>query len=137
MANDGHVREFSDDAQDRWAHPRSHLQKRVPRCTTWVRAPLVAFEVAGTDPRVYYLDKDERVHELAYYQDGGGGGEPTTRTVVLNRQLGEPPVPYEGLFPPTGVVPTGRLMQIRVPQVGPVDLSFKFVKAGRSTSRLQ
>jgi hypothetical protein len=43
-------------------------------------------------------------------------------------------IPYLGRFPAFGVVPPGRLLRIRVPQVGPVDLSVYFVKAGRSTT---
>lgn len=131
-ASDGHIREFSY-SQDRWRIRDLTADTGAPLHHTGV-SRLVAFAVAGTDPRVYYSDKDERVHELAYYQDGSGDGdEPATRTVVLNRQPGEPPVPYEGRFPAIGVVPSGRLVQIRVPQIGPMDFSFKFVKAGRST----
>jgi hypothetical protein len=131
--DDRHILEFSyTPEQDRW---------RIRDLTADTGAPLhsgtpslVAFAVDDIDPRVYYLGEGERVHELAWYQDGGGGGgEPTTRTVVMNRQPGEPPVPYEGEFPATGVVPSGRLLQIRVPQIGPVDFSFQFVRAGRST----
>jgi hypothetical protein len=128
--NDHRVHELAY-YQGGWHHRDFTAEDGAPE---WSSEALAAFEVGSTDdPRVYYTNR-EGVHELAYYQDGGGE-EPTTRTVTLERQdIVQGFIPYLGRFPAFGVVPSGRLLQIRIPQVGPVDLSFKFVKAGRSTT---
>jgi len=60
---------------------------------------------------------------------------PETRTVSLQRQpVWKGFIPYLGEFPALGTVPRGHLVQIRVPQIGPVDTSIYFVKAGHSTT---
>jgi hypothetical protein len=92
---------------------------------------VAAFLAAGTDSRVYYNDNGH-LRELAYYDDAPG---PSIRTVSLQRQMvWEGFIPYLGRFPAFGVVPPGRLLKIRIPQIGPVDLTVYFVKAGRSTT---
>lgn len=94
---------------------------------------VVAFDGAGSDRRVYYQSQGGRIHELGYYADIEDN-EPTERTVTLERQpVWEGFIPYLGRFPAFGVVPSGRMTQIRVPQIGPVDTTIYFVKAGRST----
>jgi hypothetical protein len=133
-ASQGHIHEFSYYQHD-WHYRDLTADTGAPPYYRHVGVRVAAFPVDGADPRVYYVGDDQHAHELAYYQDGGGGGqEPTTRTVTLERQqVWAGFIPYLGRFPPFGVVPSGRLLQIRVPQVGPVDLSVYFVKAGHST----
>jgi hypothetical protein len=43
------------------------------------------------------------------------------------------PVYYVGKYPDFGVVPAGRLLRIRLPQVGFPDVALAFVKRGHST----
>ena len=96
---------------------------------------VVAFLAAGTDSRVYYEDNGH-IRELAYYNDVPDPGPgPQKATVSLQRQMvWEGSIPYLGRFPAFGVASPGHLLQIRVPQVGLVDLSVRFVRAGHSTA---
>jgi hypothetical protein len=57
------------------------------------------------------------------------------RTVDLTRQdTVEGFIPYLGKFPEGGVVPKGRLLRIRVPQIGSSDLAVAFVKRDSTTA---
>ena len=57
------------------------------------------------------------------------------RTVGLTRQdTVEGFIPYLGKFPEGGVVPKGRLLRLRVPQIGASDLAVAFVKRDSSTA---
>jgi hypothetical protein len=57
------------------------------------------------------------------------------RTVNLTRQdTVEGFIPYLGKFPQGGVVPKGRLLRLRVPQIGSPDLAVAFVKRGSTTA---
>jgi hypothetical protein len=59
---------------------------------------------------------------------------PQTKQVTLHRQqVTQGPIPYVGKYPELGVAPPGRLLQIRLPQVGLSDTAVLIVKAGRST----
>jgi len=113
--NDWHYRDVSDAADaPRWGGG----------------GEVVAFLAAGTDSRVYYGDNG-RIRELAYYDDSPG---PQKRTVPLQRQIiWEGSIPYLGRFPALGVVPRGRLLQIRVPRVA-LNRTVYFVKAGHSSA---
>jgi Fibronectin type III domain len=105
--------------------------------TTLVRTwgPLTGtttFTITDLSPLTYYTF-------WLYAFNSAGNGKAgklvqTPGTVTLERQTGSGPVPYRGQFPAFGVVPTGHLVQIRVPQVGPADLQVRFVKAGHTTA---
>jgi hypothetical protein len=140
---DGHVNQFSLEGGS-WRHVDVTARVGAPRAEL---AELVAFDVSyfDQDQRVYYLDGAQHLHELTYREEPepepeptepAPEPEPTTRPVTLQRQSipGPGPIPYRGEFPDFGVVPPGRLTQIRVPQVGPSDLEVRFVKHGRSTA---
>jgi hypothetical protein len=58
---------------------------------------------------------------------------PETVTVSLKRQIMDGPVTVLGAYPSFGVVPPGRVLRIKLPQVGFVDTFLAFVKTGHST----
>jgi hypothetical protein len=57
-----------------------------------------------------------------------------TQRVQLRREvIVQGPVPYAGKFPVFGIVPAGRLLRMRLPQLGFPDVALAFVKRGHST----
>jgi len=57
-----------------------------------------------------------------------------TERVQLRREvIVQGPVPYAGKFPAFGVIPAGRLLRLRLPQLGFPDVALAFVKRGHST----
>jgi hypothetical protein len=56
-----------------------------------------------------------------------------TVPVSLSHEISDGPVHFVGKYPSFGVVPAGRLLRIRIPQVGFPDVALAFVKRGHST----
>ena len=56
-----------------------------------------------------------------------------TLPVSLSHKISDGPVHYVGKYPGFGVVPAGRLLRIRLPQIGFPDVALAFVKRSHST----
>jgi Fungal fucose-specific lectin len=111
-----------------WHHRDVTADSGAP--TAVANSALAGFAVADRT----FVPRDPRVYYLGERQAPQPNGE-ETRTVDLVRQvIVEGFIPYVGQFPLIGVTPSGRLLRIRLPQVGFPDLALAFVKHGQSTA---